>query len=285
MKKKNTPRNVDSPKVAIVMSASSDIGFALCQRWVKAGWQVFGTYRTQSRQVEELKKMGVKLVYCDIADITSIQDATHILRTICSRWDVLVMCPGTQNPIGPFMKVNINDWDESVRVNFTGVMRFIHDMLPTRRLNSNPEPCVLLYAGGGTNDAPPNYSAYIISKIALIKMCELLDTEVPDTRFVILGPGWVKTKIHNATVKAGAARAGANYQKTLEHISNNEFVPMHTVLNCCDWIIRSSRKEVSGRNFSVVFDKWDSKELSQLLLKEHQLYKLRRYGNDRLVKR
>ena len=34
-------------------------------------------------------------------------------------------------------------------------------------------------------------------------MCELLDAEVPDVKFVILGPGWVRTKIHDAVLQAG----------------------------------------------------------------------------------
>ena len=120
-----------------------------------------------------------------------------------------MLCPGTQEPAGPFVTCNFDAWEESVRVNFTGQIRIIQELLPTRRVHPALEPLVLLFAGGGTNNATVNYSAYTISKIALIKMCELLDAEVPDTRFAILGPGWVKTKIHEATLRVGA-QAGAN---------------------------------------------------------------------------
>jgi NAD(P)-dependent dehydrogenase (short-subunit alcohol dehydrogenase family) len=269
---------------AIIISASSDIGMAVSRRWAACGWDVFGTYRTKSQAVDELDKHGIKLVYCDLSDPKSIVDACSNLRGLCSQWDVLVMCPGTQEPVGPFIECNFDEWEESVRVNFTSQMRIIHELLPARRVNSALEPCVLLFAGGGTNSAPVSYSAYIISKIALVKMCELLDAEIPDTRFVILGPGWVKTKIHNATLIAGA-RAGANYQLTIDKLAGNECTPMEQVLDCCDWLVSAPRELISGRNFSVVFDMWGTEEMTERLAKEPNMYKLRRYGNDWLVRK
>ena len=44
-------------------------------------------------------------------------------------------------------------------------------------------------------------------------MCELLDAEIHDTAFTILGPGWVNTKIHQSTL-ANKHKAGENYKKT-----------------------------------------------------------------------
>ena len=55
---------------------------------------------------------------------------------------------------------------------------------------------------------------------------------------------------------------------------------METVLDCCDWLINADRKAVSGRNFSVVFDKWGSDPLIKKLLEDPNMYKLRRNGND-----
>lgn len=270
-------------RYAIIISASSDIGAAICNRWQSKGWHVYGTYRTKSPAVVELDNRGVKLVHCDLSDVTSIRDACSQLRALCPQWDVLVMCPGTQDPVGVFSECSFDKWEESLRVNFSSQMRIIHELLPIRHTGAVIEPVVLLFTGGGTNDAPPNYSAYIVSKIALIKMCELLDAEMPDTRFAIIGPGWVKTKIHESTLRAGT-RAGANYQRTIEKLASNQCTPVDTVLDCCDWVVNASRRFVSGRNFSVMFDEWGTEELSKMLAENLDMYKLRRYGNDWLVK-
>jgi NAD(P)-dependent dehydrogenase (short-subunit alcohol dehydrogenase family) len=274
--------NKDKPS-AIIIAVSSDIGSAMARRWLSREWNVFGTYRTKSHAVEELDGCGLRSIHCDLSDSASIRDTCSYLREHCCEWDVLVLCPGTQDPVGAFAKCDFDKWEESVEINFTGQMRIVHMLLPSRHVNSALGPCVLFFAGGGSNNAPINYSAYIVSKIALIKMCELLDAEVTDTRFVILGPGWVKTKIHESTLKAGM-RAGNNYQRTVEKLVGDECTPMERILDCCDWLIESPRRLVSGRNFSLVFDMWGTEKLNVKLATDPNMYKLRRYGNDWLVK-
>jgi len=265
---------------AIIISASSDIGHAMCLRWKKRGWEVYGTFRTKSPSVDELNSLNIKLVHCDVADDNSVQDACVELRKICPKWDVLVMCPGSQDPVGMFNKCSFDEWERSMKVNCINQLRVVHGLLQARgNKEVGFEPCVIFFAGGGTNGATLNYSAYTVSKIALIKMCELLDAEIPDTSFVIVGPGWVKTKIHNSTVKA-RMRAGDNYQRTIDMLASSECTPMGKVLDCCDWIINSERGAVSGRNFSVVFDSWGSQALEKQLLSDKNMYKLRRSGND-----
>jgi NAD(P)-dependent dehydrogenase (short-subunit alcohol dehydrogenase family) len=268
----------------IVISASSDIGAAMCLRWKARGWNVCGTFRTDSETAQNLRKQGIELVSCDLADDMSIRKACSRLGKLAANWDILVLCPGTQEPVGPFAAGDFTAWDASLKVNFTSQLNIVHQLLPLRHKKAKLEPVVLFFAGGGTNNATVNYSAYTISKISLIKMTELLDAEIPDTRFAIVGPGWVKTKIHEATLKAGAKKAGDNFRRTREKLESDECTPMEKVLDCCDWIVDAPRRIVSGRNFSVVFDKWGDKRLDKFLESDSNIYKLRRHGNDILKK-
>ena len=112
-------------------------------------------------------------------------------------------------------------------------------------------------------------------------MTELLDHEIPDSRFVILGPGWVKTKIHEATLVA-KDKAGANYERTLEKLDSDQCVPMSKVIEVCDWMVSRPREVVGGRNLSLVFDDWGNPELDTLLAEDPNMYKLRRSGNEKL---
>lgn len=195
-------------------------------------------------------------------------------------WDALVLCPGAQEPVGSFVECDFDEWARSTRVNFLDQMRLTHALLPSRNRSVPLGPLVLYFAGGGTNNATVNYSAYTISKIALIKMCELLDAEVADTRFTILGPGWVKTKIHQATLRAGTQKAGDNYHRTVEKLTGNECNSMERVVACCDWVLSTPREVIGGRNFSVVFDPWGDPRMDAALRSARNLYKLRRFGND-----
>lgn len=265
---------------AIIISVSSDIGTALANRWLNYGWNVAGTYLTDSDKTKKLYDSEVFLTKCDMRNKVSLNKAISALAEKVGKWDVLVMCPATQEPVGNFIGCNFNAWEESIGINFTSHYRIIHDLLPFRNLErNNYEPCVLFFAGGGTNNATINYSAYTISKIAQIKMCELLDAEISDSRFTILGPGWVKTKIHEATLKA-KEKAGDNYQRTIDKLAGGNLTPVEKVVDCCDWVIKTPRSIVSGRNFSVASDKWGSDELNNKLASDSDMYKLRRFGNN-----
>lgn len=275
---------IEKEQTAIIISASSDIGSAMARRWRKKAWNVLGTYRKKSNTTAELSEIGVELIHCDLSDNGSVQKACLELRNLCPLWDNLILSAGSQEPIGPFMSCNFDNWADSIQVNFTNQLRIVKELLPNRNTNNILGPCVLFFAGGGTNNATKNYSAYTISKIALIKMCELLDAEISDTRFAIVGPGWVKTKIHETTIKAGI-RAGENYEKTKHKLSSNECTSMNEVLDCCDWLIHSPRDVISGRNFSVAFDMWGTEELSRKLIDDFNMYKLRRHGNDVFVRK
>lgn len=266
----------------IVISASSDIAGDICKDWCSKGWNVYGTYRKPSSLVQELEKTpNMHLIPCDLLDIDSVDTACISLKAICSQWDVLMIAPARQEPVGDFHKVDYDEWEEGVQLNLLRQLRILHKLLPSRNLHTQlPEPCVLFFAGGGTNNAVVHYSSYTLSKIALIKMVELLDAEIPDTRFVIVGPGWVKTKGHLPTLQAGAALAGDNYQKTLYKLQSDECTPMQKVIDCCNWLITTPCKGVKGRNFSVVFDEWGTPELEKALEDDFNMYKLRRCKNS-----
>ncbi len=263
---------------AIVISASSDIGWAIVQDWCKKDWTVFGTYRQMHDFMKPTGQADPFLIPCDILDVKSIDAACADLARLCA-WDVLLIAPARQEPVGRFHEVDFDEWEEGVQVNLLRQLRILHRLLPHRGQSTEFKPTVMFFAGGGTNNSVDRYSSYTLSKIALIKMCELLDTEMPDVRFVIVGPGWVKTKGHLPTLKVGASMAGANYEKTLLKLASDDCTPMADVVGCCNWLIETQCDAVSGRNFSVVFDQWGSPGLEAALKADIDMYKLRRSGN------
>lgn len=259
---------------AIIISASSDIGRDLAIEWKKKGWDVWGTYRSHSESLKLLADQSIPMVRCDLSDDKSIDMACCDLP---KDWEILVFCAGLMDPIGTFESVDFKEWENGLNINFISQLRMLHKLLPSR--NKNSDARVLFFAGGGTNNAVTNYSSYCISKIALIKMCELLDAEIPDVWFMILGPGWVKTKIHESTIAAGPVKAGSNYQKTQMRLDGDEWISMDRVIESCTWLATTQSRGVRGRNFSVANDRIGSKQLEDALEENPNMYKLRRDNN------
>lgn len=261
----------------IILGISSDIGLALADYWAKQGNNVYGTYRTLSDSLEGVAHQFKGLYECNLLDDQSIDSCVDQLEREVVNWDVMVICPGTMEPIGRFDVCDIDRWRNGVAVNLIAPMRFLHKSLKFRQLRPK-ESSVLFFAGGGSNSAPVNVSSYTVSKIALIKATELLDEEYEDVKFVIVGPGWVRTKIHEETLRAPDVSKEALVE-TRRRLRADDFNTMENVVACCNWLVDAPKAIVGGRNFSSVYDNWGGDALSELLVKDRDMYKLRRFGN------
>ncbi len=266
-----------SPR-AIIVGITSDIGLAVARHWLQAGASVLGSFRTPPDSVVQSALDAERLFYCDFSKEKSIDAFVSQVNRLNYGWDRLLVCPGTMNPIGPFESVDFNEWESGFRVNFLSTLRVIRGLLPLRDRSAG-SPVVLVFAGGGVNSAPRNFSAYTAAKIALIKMIELLAEEIYDTRFVVLGPGWVETKIHREILQASGNAVEAA-RETRRRLELGDFVPMSGVIDCIDWAIREDAAVTNGRNFSVAHDRWREASLREKLMQDRNMYKLRRYGND-----
>jgi NAD(P)-dependent dehydrogenase (short-subunit alcohol dehydrogenase family) len=262
---------------ALIAGVSSGIGSALAEHLSSNGWVVSGTARHLLQG--GLAASVSESVTCDFADSASVDAATERLASSTDAWDLLVVAPATMNPIGNFANIDFDAWAGSVHLNLVNQLRFVHRMLPYARRAPGGTPVCVLIAGGGTNSAPVAFSAYTVSKIALVKAVELLDAETPEVTFTILGPGWVRTSIHQETLTSAGA-PDEIVQETQRRMREDDFIPMRRVLDAVDWIISQPKEVVGGRNFSVGRDPFDEPDFVEFLRREPDAFRLRRSGND-----
>ncbi len=260
-------------KHVLVIAAGSDIGAHLVEHYLGQGAKVTGTYRRADERITRLAQLGARMLPLEIDSADSVSAFVAQLAQTGLRWDVLISAPGLLAPIGNFFSLDFDDWEKSVMVNSTSQLRVLHAVHGLRAAASK----VIFFAGGGTNSAFDNYSAYCIGKLSLIKMTELLDSECPDLQVSIIGTGWVNTKIHRQTLDAGSA-AGSNYERTKDYIEGGQALgaTVEEVAQCIDWCISAAREAVGGRNFSLVHDQWRDPEFEKLLKENPGSYKLRR---------
>ncbi|MDD5108732.1 MAG: SDR family NAD(P)-dependent oxidoreductase [Candidatus Omnitrophica bacterium] len=272
-------RKKEVKKNVFILGIGSDIGAQLALRYLNQGYAVMGTYRHRG-SVRSLAQKGICLFQCDVAKKPEIKECINKIKKTAKPWDIFISCVGTMEPIGKFFDVNFNEWENSIIVNSTSQLRFLHELYPYRRKNTLNH--VVFFAGGGTNNPFTNYSAYCVSKIMLIKMCELLDDENNDLHTFIVGPGVVKTKIHAETLRNRLA-AGSNYSRTKQFLKSNILgTDYKDIFDCINWCIDQGREVSGGRNFSVVHDAWKKRGESfvRQLRADSNKFKLRRFKNS-----
>lgn len=262
----------------MIASVSSDIGASLARHFLARNDKVCGTYRNLAHVSEDLKGGDVRLFQCDVNSNVEVDTLKQRLRMEGVKWDLFISAVGVLEPIGNFFDLDFAQWEKSVVTNSLSQLRLLHGLYEFRATDRMAN--VVFFAGGGTNGTFDNFSAYCVGKIALIKMCELLDSECPDLHVSILGTGWVRTKIHEQTVAAGE-NSGGNLERTQKFLESNfPGTSLADIANCIEWCVRAPKSATSGRNFSIVHDKWkEGHELLASLESNRDKFKLRRFGN------
>lgn len=253
---------------AVILGVTADIGRELGARLMRDDWQVAGLGRDLSRVDDLALEVAVP---CEASDCESIDAAVRTLADRDWRWDLFVSAVGTMEPIGQFFEQDFDAWERSVTVNSLAQLRVLHALWPLR---SGPVD-IMFMAGGGTNNPFTNYSAYCVSKILLIKMCELLDDETDDANVFIIGPGFTRTRIHEETLRAGAA-AGDGLDKTRKFLTGDGGTSMEEIYDHMRWCMAQGRSVAGGRNFSTVHDPWGATPLAETLRGDPDAFRLRR---------
>jgi NAD(P)-dependent dehydrogenase (short-subunit alcohol dehydrogenase family) len=265
----------DAKKTAFILGVTAEIGWAIAERLMATGWRIVGTGRADSGLAKASTADAYHFIPCDLDEPSSIAASLACFAGMSCPWNLFVSAVGTMEPIGRFFDLPFDEWERSFRVNSIEQLRVLHGIWPQRSKSGAID--IMLMAGGGTNNAFTNYSAYCLSKIALIKMCELIDDEEPSANAFIIGPGYVRTKIHKQTLKAGPA-AGSGYEKTVNFLatSGTSFDDIYANMV---WCMTQGRAVAGGRNFSTVHDPWKEggEVLMRRLLKDSDAYRLRRH--------
>lgn len=263
--------------VVFLSSITSDIGIALALRYLRDGFTVAGTYRSRTLLPQLAAIPQQHLFYCDLADPTSVESAAREFGALGLRWDTFISLASWPPPLAPFFESDFDQWRSSVMVNAVEQVHALHSLGPFRAAEGVQN--AIFFAGPGTNSAVKNFSALTLSKLMLIKFCELLDAEDPALNAFIVGPGWTRTKTHDLIISDPNVSAEKRAE-TVAFLASQVGTSMDEIYESIRWLSEQGRTVAGGRNFSVVHDAWGTDELALALTQDPDMYKLRRHGNQ-----
>jgi len=238
---------------AVIIGINSDIGYYLADRYFALGYDVLGTCRTRSERVSKYKTY--------LCDVRNPGDVDRFANN-CLEWDLFISTVGDLKPVGRFLNTDFYKWEESIWVNALAQLQIFHKVYKYRVKDKVAD--VVFFAGGGVSRSVVDYSAYTVSKVMLVKMCEILNDECKDINPFIIGPGWVKTKIHQATTPEAY-----NYQDVVNFLSKGSGTSMETIFEFIEKLRVLGKTVAGGRNFSIYDD------LENIVVND-DLFKLRR---------
>ena len=124
--------------------------------------------------------------------------------------DGLVCAAAVISPIGPIGTYAPSEFRRTVEINLLGTYLAVHACLPALRAARGS---VVTFGGGGATAPQPRYDAYAASKAAVARLSENLAPVLAADGVTIncVAPGFVATRMHDATVAAGPDAAGRDY--------------------------------------------------------------------------
>ena len=125
------------------------------------------------------------------------------MQAFPNRWDLLILAHGSLEPVGKFFDVSEIAWRSGVYVNALHPLGVLRLAWQYRR----PNATVVFISGPNMTKDSPTYTAYRAGKAILESLVGSLNAEYPDTKFRMLRPGVVNTKIHQQTIQAGKRAA------------------------------------------------------------------------------
>ena len=227
-------------KNALIIGSKSDIAQGLIPLLQKDEWNTYVWYR------------GMGLDEWDFME---------------GKWDLFICALGSVAPVGLWHDIGYQAWENCVDSNLLLPLRMLRYYWP----DHNPGASVCFLAGPNPNTIMDGYSAYNVSKMALLKLVEQLDHETPDTKFFALGPGTILTKIHKPTLEASWINPKLKRAIEDNYPTNRK---IHLVYDCLQWCIEQPKEIIGGRNICTS-DDWENL-LNRRLEDNPDLFKLRR---------
>lgn len=275
-------------KRIVVTGGSMGVGLAVAQRCAGEGASLTLIARHEGdlkNAISTIKHNGQNhTYYClDVGESSQVAELAAALRTKHAHIDGLVNCAGIYGPIGKLDDIDPADFASTLRVNLLGTFYMCHYLVPLLRKSRKGK--IVNYSGGGAAGPFPNYSAYSVSKTGIVRLTENMAIELKEYGIDVnaVAPGFVVTRLHQETIKAGK-KAGEDFlKKTLEQIDKGGVSP-DIAAKLTVFLLSQQSDGVTGKFISAPWDLWETQDFVARLKTDPDFAVLRRIDNKRFFK-
>jgi NAD(P)-dependent dehydrogenase (short-subunit alcohol dehydrogenase family) len=188
----------------------------------------------------------------------------------------LVCAAALLDPVGPIGSYEPERFRRTLEVNVVGTLLAVHHCLPALRASAG---AIVTFSGGGGTRPLPRFDAYAASKAAIVRLSENLAAEREESgvRVNCVAPGFVATRMHEATLAAGPDAAGAGYyERTRRELEEGGVPAAQAAELVCLLLGDPEPVPFTGRLISAEWDPWREPGFGQRLRRTPDLATLRR---------
>jgi 3-oxoacyl-[acyl-carrier protein] reductase len=250
-------------RVAVIVGAGRGIGEAIALRFAAEGAKLVLAARTapELQAVTELVNAAGGTANFVVADVTAPPDVASLVQKsieLFSRIDILVNAAGTYGPIGRAWEVDAKEWENTFSANLFGPFLTCQAVLPHMIRTGRGK--IINFSGGGATSPLCRFSAYGVSKAAVVRLTETLAEEVKEFNIQVnaIAPGPVDTKLQDSVLAAGE-RSGDLLQRIRRLRETGEGgTPREVPADLAVFLASDDSRGLTGRLISAPNDNWES---------------------------
>lgn len=260
-------------KVAIITGGGRGIGEAIALAFAREGARLVLAARTVpelERVAGRVKDLGGSAQIVP-ADVTSRQAVSRMVVKALDSFgqvDILVNAAGVYGPIGLLWESDPEEWVQALEVNLLGTFFACHAVLPD--MIRRRQGCIINFSGGGATSPLPRFTAYGVSKTAVVRLTETLAEEVRgfNIRVNAIAPGMVDTSLQDGVLAAGD-RAGELLSRIRRlRETGDGGAPRELAAELAVFLSSEASRGLTGKLIAAPHDgwqSWDDKRIGELM--------------------
>ena len=213
----------------LITGANRGIGLSLVKHYLKAGFKVHATYRSEndSEELINLKGETLSLHQLDVTDYEAVKQLSVQLPAI----DLLINNAGYYGPKGyGFGNTDIEEWRKVFEINTIAPLKLVEALYPNLQKGGLKKiACLSSKVGSMTENTSGGGYIYRSSKAALNSVVKSLSNDLTKDGFAVLAlhPGWVQTEMGgpNALIDTDTSAAGlVQVINNADHSQSGKFI-------------------------------------------------------------
>jgi NAD(P)-dependent dehydrogenase (short-subunit alcohol dehydrogenase family) len=260
-------------EVAVITGGGRGIGAAIALAFAREGAKLLLAARTQAELVvvrDRVRALGGTAEIVTV-DVVKLEDVERLMRAAGDTYgaiDILVNAAGTYGPIGPAWEVDVDGWIHALHVNLVGTFLCCHAVVPGMVIRRRGK--IVNFSGGGAAAPQPRFSAYGVSKAAVVRFTETLAEELKGFNIQVnaVAPGLVDTQLQNE-VLAAQDNAGPLLDRIRRLKETGEGgVPAELAAELVVFLASDRSDGLTGRLIAATYDdwkRWDAARIAEVM--------------------
>jgi len=268
----------------IITGGAGGIGAKLTKHLIRKNYSITVIGRNKSRfENLSINSSNVQFYTIDISSTKDVELFYKWYSDLNNSIFALINAAGVQPPIGEFGNNNNQEWENNLNTNIFGTANMIKGAIPLLKIGKHNK--IINFSGGGATSFRPNFSAYAVSKIAIVKLTEIIAHELNKYSIDVnaVSPGAINTDMLKEIIEAGSDCAGVEYNDAIKRQKKGGESP-DKIIELCDFLLSERSNGISGKLISAIWDDYKNEKFIKRLKNDPDFCTLRRIDSTNFDK-